>query len=96
MAKREAVVDEQPALLDVDHPARPQILRLVREIRGYDDDRSVAQDKGTKRREALAEVMHEHKLTEFRVGEFVAKLKPGKDKVSVRKVSPDEDNNGDE
>lgn len=91
MAKATVEDDNQPKLIETDHPARNKILALVKKIRSADADRSEAQEKGTKAREELAELMHEHKLGEFRVQEFIAKLKPGRDKVSVRKAADDEE-----
>jgi hypothetical protein len=79
----------QPDLLDVKHPAHKKVASLVKRIRECDLDRSEAQEAATRARDELADVLHEHKLKEFRIGEHLVKLRPGKDKVSVRKAESD-------
>jgi hypothetical protein len=79
-------IGEQLELIDVKHPAHKKISALVRRIRECDADRSEAQEASTRAREDLGEVLHEHNLREFRIGEHIVKIRPGKEKVSVRKA----------
>lgn len=91
MAKATVEEDHQLALIETDHPQRAKILKLVKTIKGADTDRSEAQERSTKARDDLAALMRELKLPECRIGEFAIKLRPGRDKVSVRKADDEQE-----
>ena len=97
MPKAEVEVEpgEQLQLLDTDHPARAQIMRICGAINKADKERSAAQTKATDQRDKLAEVMHEHKLTDFRAGKYVVRL-TGIERVSVKKITATENDSDDE
>lgn len=89
MAKQREEVEEQPELIETEHPAKARIIAAAKKVKLADKDRSAAQEDATAAREKLAEVMKEAKLTQFVGGGFTINITVG-EKVSVKSQSNDE------
>lgn len=75
---------EQGVLIDTDHPAEKELLKLARQVRKLDAERSEAQDEADKVRAKLGDVMRANKLKRFVRGNIEIQIKPSEERVSVR------------
>ena len=85
---------EQLKLIDTDHPAHKDLLRIARAVRSADKDRSDAQTKANEKRAELRDLMKKHKLRHITVGDVEIDLKP--ERVSVKERTEESDEGDDE
>lgn len=77
----------QGVLLDTADPKHKPIIACARAVRKIGKERSEVQDRETKKRDELIELMHGQKLTYFRFGDIEVRIKAGSEKVSVKTAS---------
>lgn len=70
-------------LIDVEHPANKEIIKLAKVIRGFDKERSDAQGKADEKRHEMADLLRSHKISHFKNGDVEVTLKDV-EKVSVK------------
>lgn len=90
--KAKADADGQENLIETDNEEDKILIRLARDVRKLDKERSDIQDKAEQKRQKIIDAMHQRGLQTYRFGDVRLEIKPGTEKLSVKTA---ESNDGD-